>query len=84
MNKQRINLGEIRKVAVQFNLQTIRECQLQAMNNQDNVCYSAAGTEAVMNVLAKAEFVRNKMEKGIQSNDAIRELGKRIRSFQAS
>lgn len=84
MNKQKINFSEIREVAMRFDTQTIAECQQQAINNQGNTCYSNSRLDEVMNVLAKAGFIRSEMDKGKQITQAFRELGKRVRAIQGS
>lgn len=82
MNQQSINMREIRDVANRFDADSIDSCIQLAIENKENPCYPNDELEEVMNILAKANFVRNQMEQGINLTAAIRELGKRIRSVQ--
>lgn len=82
MNQQSINMREIRNVANRFDADSIDSCIQLAIENKENPCYPNDELEEVMNVLAKANFVRNQMEQGINLTAAIRELGQRIRSVQ--
>ncbi len=84
MSQQNIKLNEIRDVATRFNIKEIAACQLQALNEENNACYPAQKIDDVMNVLAKAEFVRKEMNTGKKINEAIRELGKRMRMIQGA
>jgi hypothetical protein len=56
----------------------------QALQGKHNPCYSAVAAEEVITVLAKAGFVKKQMQQGLLLAEAIRELGKRIRSIQGS
>lgn len=82
MNPQSLNIKEIRDVANSFDTGSIESCLQLAMENQDNPCYENVELEEVMNVLAKANFVRGQVEQGITIAVAMRELGKRIRTLQ--
>ena len=77
-------IAQIRAVATRFDAEAIETCIQLALKKKDNPCYDADGVEEIMLVLAKVKFVRNKMEQGTSLAEAIRELGKRIRSFQIS
>ena len=82
MNQQTINISEIRDLADRFDADSIEACIQLAMENKENPCYANDELEEIMNVLTKANFVRSQMEQGMNLADAIRELGKRIRSLQ--
>jgi hypothetical protein len=84
MDQQSINIREIRDVANRFDTNSIESCIQLAMENKENPCYSAFELEDAMNVLAKANFVKSQMEQGMSLAEAIRDLGKRIRSVQGS
>ena len=81
---QSMNITEIRSLASRFSTEAIETCIQLAIENKENPCYSANELEDIMNVLAKASFVRGLMEQGKSLVEAIRELGKRIRSVQAN
>ena len=84
MNQQSINMREIRDLANRFDANSIESCIQLAMENKKNPCYSASELEETMNVLSKANFVSGQMEQGKSLVEAIRELGKRIRTIQGS
>jgi hypothetical protein len=80
--QQSINIREIRDVANRFDAGSIETCIQLAIENKANPCYPNDEPEEIMNVLAKSLFVRSQMEQGKTSAEAIRVLGKRIRSVQ--
>jgi len=79
---QDMHLAEVRRLAQQYSAETIERCLQQELDEGSNPCYSDTEVEAVMNVLAKSEFVRSQMEQGEKMSEAIRELGRRIRAIQ--
>jgi hypothetical protein len=79
---QDLHLAEVRRLAQEYSAETIEKCLQQEIDEGSNPCYSDTEVEAVMNVLAKSEFVRSQMEQGKKVGEAIRELGKRIRAIQ--
>ncbi len=84
MNQQSVNMREIRDVANRFDANSLESCIQLAMENKDNPCYPNDEREETMNVLAKGLYVRSQMEQGKTSAEAIRVLGKRIRSYSLS
>jgi len=77
-----MHIGEIRELAKHFDAASIEQCMELALQNKPNPCYSAGDLEDIMNVLAKASFVKAQQEQGESLAEAIRELGKRIRAVQ--
>jgi hypothetical protein len=77
-----MHIAEIRELAKRFDADAIEQCMELALHNQPNPCYAAGELEDVMNVLAKASFVKELTDKGMSIAEAIRELGKRIRAVQ--
>jgi hypothetical protein len=47
-----------------------------------NVCLRDEATEKIINELAKAQFIRELLEKGMSFPDALRELARRMRELQ--
>lgn len=82
--KQTVNIREIRDVANRFEAIEIESCMNLAMANKQNPCYSKQDTEEMMNVLAKASFVRTQVELGLSVGAALRELGNRMRLIQGN
>lgn len=80
--QQSINIKEIRDIANRFDSGTLEECMQLALGQKDNPCYPKAEIEEVMNILAKAGFVRSQIESGSSVSVAMRELGKRMRLIQ--
>jgi len=77
-----MHIAEIRELAKQFDADSIQQCMERARQNKPNPCYTAGEQEEVMNVLAKADFVTAQIQQGRSMAEAIRELGKRVRSLQ--
>jgi hypothetical protein len=79
---QQLPLAEIRELARRFTPEQIEACIQAELEDKDNPCYQDPDIMNVVNVLAKAEFVRKQMEAGKSLPEAIRELGRRIRAAQ--
>lgn len=82
MERQEIHIREIKELAQKFTPEEIETCIMQQLTEGQNVCNISGPTEYVINELAKAELVRELMEKGMSMTDAVRELAKRIRMVQ--
>ena len=76
------HIKEIRELANHFSAEAIENCMQLALEGKENPCFQAGKLEEMMNVLAKASFVREQIEQGSSLGDAIRELGKRMRAAQ--
>lgn len=83
-DRQDLHLREIQELARRLDTGKLEECMHQEMEQKFNVCAEEGSIEEVMNILAKAEFVRQRMEEGVSMRDAVRELGRRIRAVQQS
>ncbi|MCI4625595.1 MAG: hypothetical protein L3V56_06505 [Candidatus Magnetoovum sp. WYHC-5] len=81
MEKQQIDMKEIRALAQQFTKEEINECINQQLYEGVNEC-KIGPTDHVLNELSKAEYVSHSMEKGISLTEAMRDLAKRIRNVQ--
>ncbi len=82
-HKGGIPLEEIRDLARRFSEEQIEGCIHHQLDAGHNPCAPDKATEEAMNILAKAEFLRQLMEEqGYGLSAAIRELGRRIRKVQ--
>jgi hypothetical protein len=77
-----MNIKEIKELASKFTPQQLENCILQTVENGKNECEITGEVEEVINTLAKAQVVRELMDKGMGQMEAIRELAKRIRKIQ--
>ena len=77
-----LHIADVRELARYLEVDALAECMDLALQNRDNPCYSKGESEQIMNVLAKAGFVKAQMAKGMTLVEAMRELAKRIRAFQ--
>ncbi len=80
--KEHVDIKEIKKLAQKFKAEELDTCINQQLNQGSNVCGLSGSNEYVINELAKAEFVRQRMDKGVSLIDAVRELASKIRNFQ--
>ena len=80
--KEHVGIKEIKKLAQKFKAEELDTCINQQLNQGSNVCGLSGSNEYVINELAKAEFVRQRMDKGVSLIDAVRELASKIRNFQ--
>lgn len=82
MEKQDIDIKEIRELAKKFTPEEIETCIKQQLEEGTNVCEVKGPTEYVIGELAKAEVIKELMGKGMSLADAVRELARRIRLVQ--
>ncbi len=82
MEKQDVDIKEIRELANKFTPQEIESCIKQQLKEGENICEVKGPTEYVISELAKAGVVKKLMEKGMSITDAVRELARRIRLVQ--
>jgi hypothetical protein len=82
MEKQDIHIKEIRELAQRFTPEEIESCIKQQLQEGENICEIKGPAEHVIGELAKAQFVKELMEKGMSIIDAVRELARRIRLVQ--
>lgn len=80
--RQTLHLQEIQELARRLDAEKLEECMQQQMEKGTNVCEDEGSVAEIMNILAKAEFVRKRTEEGMSTRDAVRELGRRIRAVQ--
>lgn len=78
-----LHIAEIRALAKRYDAGSIEHCMELALANKANPCYLADEADEVVNVLAKTGFVLELIQQGKTLNEAIRELGKRIRAMQS-
>ncbi|KJU82880.1 hypothetical protein MBAV_004925 [Candidatus Magnetobacterium bavaricum] len=83
MEKQPVQLKEVRELANRFTPVEIETCITQQLQDGINECKMGGPTDHVINELSKAEFVRTRMEAGLTLTDAMRELAKKIRNVQS-
>jgi len=76
-----IDLKEIRELARKYSPDQIEGCITQQIETGKNVCMADADSVRIVNELAKASFIRKRMEEGMSLPDAIRELAKKMREF---
>lgn len=83
MEKQNINIKEIRELAQKFSTVEIETCITQQLQEGINECKLGGPADHVINELSKAEYVSNRMADGVSVVDAMRELAKKIRNVQS-
>jgi len=77
-----IDIRGIKELARKFTPEELENCINQELREGENICDVKGPIEYVVGELAKAEFVKELMGKGISLNDAVRELARRIRLVQ--
>ncbi|MBF0542175.1 MAG: hypothetical protein HQK91_12090 [Nitrospirae bacterium] len=82
MERQGVDFKEIRNLSVRFTPDEIESCINSQIESGENTCKVTGAVEEIINELAKAKYVRKKMEQGVTQKDAVRDLAKKIRSIQ--
>lgn len=77
-----MDVKEIRELAQRFSPEQIEQCIGVQIETGTNVCLRDESSEKVINELAKAQFVRGLIEKGMALPDALRELARRMREIK--
>ncbi len=73
---------QIRVLARRYTPEQIESCIGQQLDTGKNVCIRNDSTEKIICELAKAQFIREKMEAGLSLADALRDLARRMRILQ--
>ncbi|MDA8174836.1 MAG: hypothetical protein M0018_09650 [Nitrospiraceae bacterium] len=76
------DIKEIRELAGRFNPLEIEHCIDMHLREEKHECPLTGTSEHIIGELAKAGYVRKRVDEGARPLDAIRELAERIRSFQ--
>jgi hypothetical protein len=77
-----VAIATIRRLARQFDADQLERCLQEELQLGDNECIREGSRDEIVGELAKAEFVRHQVERGVALPDAIRELARRIRAVQ--
>lgn len=76
------DVRDIKELAKKFTPKQIDGCITQQIKTGQNVCLRDNSAEKIINELAKAEYVKRLMKKGMTIADALRELASRMRQVQ--
>ena len=79
-----MNIKEIKELSVRFTREQLELCILQTGQDGKNECEIDGEVIEVVNILAKAQTVRELMDQGMSQMEAIRELARRIRQVQGT
>ena len=75
------NIGLMRKLVDNYNQNEIEQCIENQINIGCNACLQITDNDETINLLAKAGFMHSLISDGYTINNALRELGKRLRVF---
>ena len=76
------DVRDIRELAKKFTPEQIEGCIAQQIETGQNICLRGKSAEKIVNELAKAEYVKRLVKKGMTIADALRELASRMRQVQ--
>lgn len=76
-----MNSRELKKLTEKYSLEQLEACISQQLEKGENACEVVDESDAVITELSKASVVREIMNGGKTFPDALRELGRRIRSI---
>ena len=78
-----MKIKEIKELAKKYSVEKIEECINEVIESGKTSCEVSGDTIEMINTLAKAQYVRELMEKkGMTEIEAIRELARKIRQIQ--
>ncbi|MEZ0323778.1 MAG: YoaH family protein [Hydrogenothermaceae bacterium] len=81
-----MNIKEIKELSMKFTPEQIEKCINETLQHGKPLtegCNPSGDIVEILNTLAKAQTVRELMEKGMSQTEAIRELARRIREIQS-
>jgi len=76
------DMTTIRSLVSHLEANNLERCLQEQIENGLNSCYADADNGRVINVLAKASFVKQLEAEGLSIPEAIRELARRMRFAQ--
>lgn len=76
------SLKEIKELAKKFTAEELNLCIDQQLKKGKNICDVSGPTIEVLNILSKAEYVKNLMNQGISMTDAVANLQKKYVKFR--
>lgn len=71
---------ELKRLVERYSARQIEKCIHQQLERGENQCEIVDETDEVISELSKAEVVRELMDQGMKFSEALRELGRRIRT----
>jgi hypothetical protein len=74
-----LDIKQIKEIAKRFTPEQIEGCITKQIETGENVCLRDENSEKIINELAKAEVIREMMDRGMSLADALRELARRMR-----
>ncbi len=77
-----IDIKEIKDIAKRFTAEQIEGCITQQIETGENICLRTESAEKIINELAKAQIIKDLMDKGMSLASALRELARRMRLVQ--
>lgn len=77
-----LRIKEIKALADRFTPEQIEGCISEQMETGRNVCLMNSTNEKIIDELAKAEYVRDLMDRGVALPDALRQLAQQMRRLQ--
>lgn len=77
-----MDVREIKELAGKFTPEQIEGCITQQIETGRNICVINSETEEIINELSKAQFIRDRLNKGLSLGDALRELAGKMRLMQ--
>jgi len=77
-----MDVKQVRELAKKYTAEQIEGCITQQIDTGQNICLADKTSEAIVNELAKADVVRELLDKGMSLADSLRELAQRMRLVQ--
>ena len=78
-----LNIPGIRKLAERRSAGQLEACLFETLKDGSSACVPGAATAVAVDMLAKAAYIRKKMDReGISVREAMRALGAQIRQFR--
>lgn len=72
---------ELKRLSEKYSLEQLETCISQQLEKGENACELVDEKDKVITELSKATVVRELMNSGMKFSEALRELGRRIRTI---
>jgi hypothetical protein len=81
MNSNVSTMAMVRQLVHKYTLEDLGQCMNEQISKASNACVNNGSRDDMLNALAKAGFVKQLMAQEWLLNQAMRELGRRMRAL---
>jgi hypothetical protein len=81
MNSNVSTMAMVHRLVREYTQEELCQCVTELISKQSNYCLNGNEADDILNVLARAGFVKQLMTQGMSLHESMRELGRRMRAL---